>query len=159
MTITAYGPWSFQDSVRVANSIGVNTNPSGVAGEIRATGTITQNYSDERLKNRFLNIGDALAKVTSLNGFYFEPNELAQSLGYQKKTEVGLSAQEVEKVLPEVVVPAPIDEQYKTIHYERLIPLLVEAIKELAGDRKQDKATIIHLNERISKLERMLGIN
>ena len=48
--------------------------------------------------------------------------------------EVGLSAQQVEAVLPEVVAPAPIDNEYKTLHYERVIPLLVEAIKELKAE-------------------------
>ena len=67
----------------------------------------------------------------SLSGFYYEANETAQALGYKVKREVGLSAQQVQKVLPEIVVPAPIDNQYLTIHYEKVIPLLVEAIKEL----------------------------
>jgi len=66
-----------------------------------------------------------------LNGFYYEANKTAQDLGYSVKREVGLSAQEVQNVLPEITVPAPIDPQYLTIHYERVIPLLVEAIKEL----------------------------
>jgi hypothetical protein len=79
------------------------------------------------------NISSALEKVQSLNGFYYTANDLAQSLGYSNKTEVGLSAQEVQSVLPEVIAPAPIDSQYMTIHYERVIPLLVEAIKELSA--------------------------
>ena len=57
-------------------------------------------------------------------------------MGYEVIREVGLSAQEVQKILPEIVVPAPVDERYLTIYYEKLIPLLVEAIKEL--NRKFD---------------------
>jgi hypothetical protein len=113
------------------SSLGVGTTASATAGEIRATNNITAYFSDDRLKKRLGNIENALEKVMSLNGFKYEPNETAQSLGYAVKPEIGLSAQEVQSVLPEVVVPAPIDEQYLTIHYERVIPLLVEAIKEL----------------------------
>jgi hypothetical protein len=83
------------------------------------------------LNDIFTHAENALAKVMTLNGFQYEANETAQALGYTVKPEIGLSAQEVQAVLPEVVVPAPIDAQYLTVHYERVIPLLVEAIKEL----------------------------
>ncbi len=116
------------------NSLGVGTAGSGTAGEIRAVNNITAYYSDDRLKTRLGNIEGALDKVMSLNGFHYEANETAQALGYDVKSEVGLSAQEVQAVLPEVVVPAPIDEKYLTIHYERIIPLLIEAIKELKSE-------------------------
>jgi hypothetical protein len=116
------------------NSLGVGTAGSGTAGEIRAVNNITAYYSDDRLKTRLGNIEGALDKVMSLNGFHYEANKTAQDLGYDVKPEVGLSAQEVQAVLPEVVVPAPIDEKYLTIHYERIIPLLVEAIKELKAE-------------------------
>jgi hypothetical protein len=115
-------------------SFGVGTAASGTAGEIRATNNITSYYSDDRLKNKLGNIQNALESLKTLNGFYYKANDLAQSLGYTDKTEVGLSAQEVQKILPEIVVPAPIDDKYLTIHYERIIPLLVEAIKELSAE-------------------------
>ena len=51
-----------------------------------------------------------------------------------------MSAQEVQAILPEVVVPAPIDEQYLTVHYDRLVPLLIEAIKELSARVKELEA-------------------
>jgi hypothetical protein len=121
------------DNVRF-NSLGVGTGASGTAGEIRATNNITAYYSDDRLKTRLGTINNALDKVLSLNGFYHEANELAQSLGYTPVREVGVSAQEVQKVMPEVVAPAPIDEQYMTVRYERLVPLLIEAIKELKAE-------------------------
>lgn len=116
------------------NSLGVGTGASGTAGEIRATNNVTAYYSDDRLKNRIGVIEDALGKVKTLNGFYYEANATAQEMGYEKKREVGVSAQEVQAVMPEVVAPAPIDENYLTVRYERLIPLLVEAIKELSAE-------------------------
>jgi len=124
-------------------SIGVGTAASGTTGEIRATGTITGYYSDDRLKTRTGNIENALEKVLSLDGFHYHANETASALGYDSsKQEVGLSAQQVQAVLPEIVVPAPIDATYLTIHYERMIPLLVEAIKEQQKQIEELKAKL-----------------
>lgn len=113
------------------NSFGVGTAASGTAGEIRATNNVTAYYSDDRLKTKLGNIENALDKVRSLSGFYYEANETAQALGYEPIREVGVSAQQVQAVQPEVVAPAPIDDRYLTVRYERLVPLLIEAIKEL----------------------------
>jgi hypothetical protein len=107
-----------------------NTSALTVATAITATGDITAFFSDDRLKDRYSNIPNAIEKVKSLNGFYYEPNITAQDLGYQKEMHVGVSAQEVNAIMPEVVAPAPIDNKYLTVKYERLIPLLIEAIKE-----------------------------
>jgi hypothetical protein len=115
-------------------SLGVGTAPSGTTGEIRATNDIIAYYSDERLKNRLGNIENALDKVKSLTGFHYRANELAQSLGYESKPEIGVSAQEVQRVFPEIVVPAPISDEYLTVKYEKLIPVLIEAIKELSEE-------------------------
>ena len=120
------------------SSLGVGTGASGTAGEIRATNNITAFYSDERLKTVLGEIDNALEKVKELRGVYFEENETAKSLGYNNdKRQVGVIAQEVEKVLPEVVTKAPIDEKYITVWYDKLVPLLIEAIKELSA--KVDK--------------------
>ena len=112
-------------------SLGVGTAASGTTGEIRATNNITAYYSDDRLKTRHGNISEALKKLETLNGFYYEANEIAQKLGYKKELEVGVSAQEIQRILPEIVVPAPIDDKYLTVRYEKLAPLFIEAIKEL----------------------------
>jgi hypothetical protein len=123
-------------------SLGVGTAASGTAGEIRATNNITAYYSDDRLKTRLGNIEDALAKVRTLSGFYYEANETAQALGYEVVREVGVSAQQVQAVQPEIVVPAPIDDKYLTVRYERLVPLLIEAIKELDDELQSIKAQL-----------------
>jgi hypothetical protein len=133
-------------------SLGIGTAASGTAGEIRATNQITSYYSDERLKEDIVEIQDALEKVMSLRGVTYKPNSIAESLGYKKQNEVGVIAQDVEKVLPEAVKPAPFDimlfegkeysqsgQNYKTVQYEKLVPLLIEAIKELNKEVKQLK--------------------
>ena len=122
------------------NSLGVGTPASATAGEIRATNEITAYYSDARLKNFQGTIDNALEKVTALNGYYFTENELAKSLGYNNDAvQIGLSAQEVQAVLPQAVAPAPIDEQYLAVKYEKLVPLLVEAIKSLKAELDEVK--------------------
>jgi hypothetical protein len=124
------------------NSVGVGTAGSGTAGEIRATNNITAYYSDDRLKTRLGKIENALDKLCTLDGFYYEANETAQALGYDVKREVGISAQQMQAVIPEIVVPAPIDENYFTVRYERALPLLIEAIKELRQEVQDIKKAI-----------------
>ena len=106
---------------------------------IRAAGDIVAYYSDERLKNIEGPIENALDKVSTLNGFYYRGNEKAQKLGYDDKLKVGLSAQEVQKVLPEVIKSCPADNQYMTLDYSKVVPLLVEAIKELKSEIEELK--------------------
>ena len=114
---------------------GVGTAASGTTGEIRATNNITAFYSDERLKTKTGNIENALDKVCQIETMLYHANEIAVALGYDASIqEVGLTAQSVQKVQPEVVVPAPIDDKYLTVRYEKLVPLLIEAIKELRAE-------------------------
>ena len=96
--------------------------------------------SDDRLKTNRLNITDALDKVASLSGFTFNFNETAAGYGYNtEELQVGVSAQEVQAVLPEAVKPAPVDSEYNTVQYEKLVPLLIEAIKELKAEVEELK--------------------
>tara|TARA_X000000368_G_scaffold84958_1_gene64332 strand:+ start:3684 stop:4475 length:792 start_codon:yes stop_codon:yes gene_type:complete len=112
----------------------VATSDTVTFAEVRSTGNVTAYYSDERLKTDINPITDAVSKVENLRGFYFKPNQKALDLGYEDKVEVGVSAQDIEKVLPEIIAEAPIDPTYMTVHYEKIVPLLIEAIKELKND-------------------------
>jgi hypothetical protein len=100
-----------------------------VTGDITAVGNVTAYFSDDRLKTRLGPIVDPLGKIKLLTGFYFEPNQTAIELGYEKKPDIGISAQDVQAIFPEIIAPAPIDSKYMTVRYEKLIPLLIEAIK------------------------------
>jgi hypothetical protein len=135
------------------NSLGVGTAAPTTTGQIRATETITSWYSDDRLKTNIEIIPNALNKVMALRGVTFNANKLAESFGYSsKEKQVGVLASDVKSVLPEAVKPAPFDimlfentevsrsgENYQTVQYEKLVPLLIEAIKELNNQIKQLK--------------------
>ena len=114
-------------------SVGIGVAPSGTGGELRATGDITSSYSDDRLKDIIGPIPNSLEKVKALTGFYYTPNKTAINLGIDQNqlSKVGVSAQQVREVLPEAVKDAPIGQGYLTVQYEKIIPLLIEAIKEL----------------------------
>ena len=120
---TAYG-------VYIADAV-----TSYFGGTIRSAGDVVAYYSDERLKDFHGTIPNAMDKVKQLNGYYFTENQLAKDLGYNNdSTQVGVSAQEVEAVLPEIVKEAAINTEkgtdYKTVQYEKLTALLIEAVKE-----------------------------
>ena len=111
---------------------GLNYNPN--TNQLRVKGDVIAFVSDDRLKTNKVELTGALDKVCSLNGFTFNFNETAGKLGFPTDiTHVGVSAQEVQKVLPEAVHPAPVDEKYITVQYEKIVPLLIEAIKELSA--------------------------
>jgi hypothetical protein len=127
-----------------------------VTGSIGATADITAFTSDERLKDKTGYLVNALDKVCTLDTFTYTHNDLARSFGFTDNRQyVGISAQQVRKVQPEVVRIAPFDadgegsksgENYITVQYERLVPLLIEALKE---ERKAREG----LEERVKLLE------
>jgi len=112
-----------------------------VNGSIEASGDISAFVSDDRLKTDKVIISNALEKVCSLNGFTYKFNETAGKLGFDmNETHVGVSAQEVQAVLPEVTAPAPISNEYITVKYDKLVPLLIEAIKDLKKEIEELKS-------------------
>ena len=128
MTLNFRALYSSGASSGTLAAITMNTTLLGVTGDVYTA------YSDERLKDILGPIDNALSKVQSLTGFYYQPNKTAISLGIEKNqlSRVGVSAQKVREVLPEAVGPAPINEKYLTVQYEKIVPLLIEAIKELS---------------------------
>jgi hypothetical protein len=129
------------NALYVAGGIGIGQTLY-VTGDVYSAGEITAYYSDDRLKNRLEDIPNALDKVKSLSGFYYTPNETALSFGYKDKRQVGVSAQATQKILPEIVTTAPVNADYLTVQYEKFIPLLIEAIKELSAEVDELKKKI-----------------
>ncbi len=119
------------------DSFGVGTAASGTTGEIRATNDVTAFYSsDVALKENITNIPDSLEALKKLNGVLFDwKKEYIDQRGgedgyFVRKKDVGVIAQEVEKVLPEAVAQRP--DGIKAVKYDRLTCLLIEAVKVLS---------------------------
>jgi len=131
-------------------SLGVNTAASGTAGEIRATNDITAYYtSDITLKENITPILDPLQKLASINGVFFDwTDDFIQKRGgedgfFVRKKDIGLIAQEVEKVFPEVVGHR--ENGTMAVKYDRLVSVLIEAVKELNQE-------VSSLKEKLSKV-------
>ena len=118
-----------------------STNTLSVAGDVIAFA------SDDRLKTDKLLIDNPLDKVMQIEGFTFNFNEIGSKIFDTSVRHVGVSAQQIQKVLPEAVASAPMNlidgEDYLTVKYDKLVPLLIEAIKEL--------------NKKVEKLEQKLS--
>jgi hypothetical protein len=120
--------------------LGINT-PAPPTGEIRATGNITAFFSDKRLKTKIEVIENCLDKIMSMTGIYYTQNRLAEKYGYNDYSrQVGLIAQQIQLSVPEVVDRAPFDvdengnsrsgHNFLAVQYEKLIPILTQAVKE-----------------------------
>jgi hypothetical protein len=117
------------------NSLGIGTAASTTTGEIRATGDITAFYSsDIRLKENIQPIQNALEKVESISGNTYDWKEGYDEIHSHKGNDIGVIAQEIEEILPQIVTNR--DNGYKAVQYEKIIPLLIEAIKELSDKVK-----------------------
>ena len=121
----------------VGEKFRVTRGGAKVTGELEVTGDITALTSDIRLKTNIEQIDNALDRVCQISGFTYEHNELAKlkcDIDTGDQRYVGVSAQDVQQVLPEAVKRAPSNNDYLTVQYEKLVPLLIEAIKELKNE-------------------------
>jgi hypothetical protein len=160
-----------------AANVGIGTtNPTAyklqVVGTIGASGNIVASYSDERLKHVTEYIKDVLPILDKINVFRYNCNDVGAKYGYDKnKKELGLSAQEIQRYYPELVSMAPFDseydeetqqivsksgENYITICYERLVPVLIQGIKELNNVTTSQENRINTLEARLEKLEKII---
>ena len=149
---TYSGGWNMSDTTwfRIYNSKALY-----VANTIASSGDVIAYYSDLRLKEKTGDIVNALDKVCSIDTLLYKHNDLAKSYGYQgDRQQIGVSAQSVKEVCPEVIDRAPFDiethetdgtqtsktgEDYMTVNYGRLVPLLIESIKELKAEIEELK--------------------
>jgi len=118
------GPSAPQERLRINN-----------AGNATFSGTVTAN-SDEKLKENVVGISNALSKVLSLRGVEF--NRIGQT-----DREIGVIAQEVEKVLPELVHEGV--DGVKSVAYQNMVAVLIEAIKEQQAQIDELKARLDNL--------------
>jgi uncharacterized protein YlzI (FlbEa/FlbD family) len=104
-----------------------------IGGAITATGDITAFYSsDIALKENLINIPNPLEKLSKISGYMFDWKDHKDPDVLGEGHDVGIIAQEVEKVLPEVVITRANGK--KAVNYQKIIPLLIESIKELKNE-------------------------
>jgi hypothetical protein len=128
------------DAMNAEANMTFNGSTLAVTGAITATGDITAFFvSDRNLKQNIVNIENSLDKVSKLNGVYY--NWTKEALEKHKhlvdEKEVGVIAQDVEAVLPELV--ATREDGTKAVRYERLCAVLIESIKELKKEIEELK--------------------
>lgn len=115
----------------MSGNIAMGGNDITGAGDITASGTITgldfNTTSDITLKHNIQLVSNPLEKINQLSGYTFNWN-------HNDKPAVGVMAQEVEKVFPEMVTTGT--DGYKRVNYDALVPVLIEAIKELSSKIK-----------------------
>ena len=123
---------------------GLGAGTSAASGEVRATGEITAFYSsDIALKENINPIENALNKVMSLGGYNYDwKDSYVEKRGgidgyFVRKSDVGVLAHEIEKVVPEA--HATREDGTGAVRYEKIVPLLIEAIKDLNKEIKELK--------------------
>ena len=159
-------PWTETSSnIFIFNNVSIGTSSNidtlTIDGGIIASRGIVSSFSDNRLKNHTSNIANPIDLINKLNGFHYIPNDVALHHGFPSVPDIGLSAQEVQSILPEIVRIAPFDmmlddynnvisksgDNYLTICYEKLAPLFVESIKALKKELDEVKRELADLRD------------
>tara|TARA_B100000686_G_scaffold303961_1_gene341196 strand:+ start:6 stop:2156 length:2151 start_codon:yes stop_codon:yes gene_type:complete len=127
MSISAAG------DVKITESLGIGVNASSTTGRLDCSNdVVAYSTSDKRLKENIKPLDNALDKINKISGVEFDWKVLTEkdkeTIHGNEGHDVGVIAQEIEEVLPEVVTTR--DNGYKAVKYEKIVPLLIEAIKE-----------------------------
>lgn len=101
---------------------------------------VAYNSSDMRLKNNLQVIGGALDKIDGINGYEFDWNEQSPEWARERGHDVGVVAQEIQKIHPEIVEERK--NGYLGVDYKRLVPLLIQSIKELKQEVEELKKKV-----------------
>ena len=137
---------------------------ANVTMKTNSASTVT---SDKRLKKDFKRIESPLEKISQLNGYYytwkagkdldkiFHDNEFFKNR--EEKKDIGLVAQEVEAVFPELVLTDREEHKMKSVNYSQLVAVVVEGIKELAVQVSDLVKDVIGLNDKVENLERKVS--
>ena len=96
-------------------------------------------FSDKRLKTDIQPILNALEKVMRMQGVYYKRNDVENA-----KTQVGVLAQDMENIIPEIVLTADDKMQTKSVDYGKLTSVLIEAVKQLSNEVTHLKQQIIN---------------
>jgi hypothetical protein len=116
---------------------------TNVDGTLTATGDVVAFYSsDKRLKDNIIRIENPLEKIEKIGGYEFDWNDKQDTY---EGHDVGVIAQEIQEVLPEVVTER--DNGYLAVKYEKIVPLLIESIKELKQEVDEIKQKCDCLNK------------
>ena len=141
--------------------VGINNNAPtynlDVTGTFRATGAayvggviygsddiVAYSTSDKNLKDNIKNIASPLDKISKINGVTFDWNSKQD---IYTGSDVGVIAQEIEEVLPSIVTTR--ENGYKAVNYEKIVPLLIESIKELKLQNDNLRLDIVDIQSKL----------
>ena len=137
---------TFQPSTGKLNLLGAQVSNSNTTGTLTVTGgvgvtgamyvggeIVAYAASDIKLKENISKIDNSLEKLLKISGYQYHWNKIAQEM-YPERTmlDVGVLAQEVKEIIPSAVVER--EDGYLAVKYEKLIPLLIEAVKALKAE-------------------------
>ena len=127
LSVTGAGTSTFNSHLK-AHCLGIGMDPSYTTGEIvAAADIIAYASSDKRLKENIKPIENPLGKIAQISGNTFDWIENSEVHSH-KGSDIGVIAQEIEAVLPELVTTR--ENGYKAVQYDKVVALLIEAVKE-----------------------------